>query len=234
MSLLRVAGVCSGYEDMEVVHDVSTSVGKGEIVSIIGPNGAGKSTLMKTIFGLLAPSVGSITFRGTDISGFRPDRIVRQGMAYVPQVENVFPSLTVSENLEMGAFIRLDGVRERMSQIYEMFPTLQERRKQVVGKMSGGERQMVAMGRALMLDPCLLLLDEPSAALAPNLVQQVFGRIVAINETGVAILIVEQNAKESLKLAARGVVLAAGRKKLEDTGENLLNNEEIGRLYLGG
>jgi ABC-type branched-subunit amino acid transport system ATPase component len=234
MPLLEVEQVTSGYGEMEVLHGVSIEVKSGEIVSIIGPNGAGKSTLMKTIFGLLHPDAGTIYFRDTDITGLNPDRVVRQGMAYVPQVENVFPSLTVHENLEMGAFIRRDDFRGRIGEIYGLFPLLKKRKKQRVGKMSGGERQMVAMGRALMLDPQLLLLDEPSAALAPNLVEMIFDRITTINKTGVALLIVEQNAKQSLRLADQGYVLAGGRRRFADTGENLLANEEVGRLYLGG
>ncbi len=234
MSLLKVEGVTSGYGDMEVLHTVSLEVGPQEIVTIIGPNGAGKSTLMKTIFGLLSPSAGTIRFNEQDITGLFPDRIVRLGMAYVPQVENIFPSLTVQENLEMGAFIRTDDFSDRIDEIYSLFPVLRRRRTQRVGKMSGGERQMVAMGRALMLDPTLILLDEPSAALAPKLAMEIFERITAINATGVAILIVEQNAKESLRLSTRGYVLAAGRNRFSDTGHNLLENEEIGRLYLGG
>ena len=234
MSLLKVEDVTSGYGDMEVLHGVSIEVGAGEIVTVIGPNGAGKSTLMKTVFGLLKPTTGEIIFNEKEITGLAPDQIVRQGMAYVPQVENVFPSLTAHENLEMGAFILTDDFSDRLGEIYDIFPILKERRRQRVGKMSGGERQMVAMGRALMLNPRLLLLDEPSAALAPNLTAMIFDRIIAINESGVAIFIVEQNARESLKLSDRGYVLASGRKRFEDTGENLLANEEIGQLYLGG
>jgi len=234
MSLLTGEGIHSGYGDMEVLHDVSFRIEEKEIISIIGPNGAGKSTLLKTIFGLLKPTKGSVTFKGNSITGLTPDRIVRLGMAYVPQVENVFPSLTVHENLEMGAFILTDDFSARLEDVYELFPLLKKRRRQRVGKMSGGERQMVAMGRALMLDPELLLLDEPSAALAPKLAEMIFERITAINETSVSILIVEQNAKESLKLADRGYVLASGQNRFEDTGENLLANEEIGQLYLGG
>jgi len=234
MSLLTGESINSGYGDMEVLHDVSFHIEEGEIISIIGPNGAGKSTLLKTIFGLLNPTKGRVIFKGNSITGLAPDRIVRLGMAYVPQVENVFPSLTVHENLEMGAFILTDDFSDRLEEVYELFPILKERKKQRVGKMSGGERQMVAMGRALMLDPELLMLDEPSAALAPKLAEIIFERITAINETGVSILIVEQNAKESLKLADRGYVLASGQNRFEDTGENLLANEEIGQLYLGG
>jgi len=219
---------------MEILHGVSIEVGVGEIVTVIGPNGAGKSTLMKTIFGLLTPTAGQITFAEEEIIGLSPDRVVRRGMGYVPQVENIFPSLTVHENLEMGAFILTDDFSGQLEEIYELFPILKDRRKQRVEKMSGGERQMVAMGRALMLDPKLLMLDEPSAALAPNLAAMIFERIVAINESGVAILIVEQNAKGSLKLSDRGYVLAGGKNRFEDTGESLLANEEVGQLYLGG
>ena len=219
---------------MEVLHEVSVELDTGEIVTIIGPNGAGKSTLMKTIFGLLKPTGGKILFDGKNITGLPPDQIVRLGMAYVPQVDNVFPSLTAQENLEMGAFILTRNFSDRMDDIYGLFPLLKERRRQRVGRMSGGERQMVAMGRALMLNPKLILLDEPSAALAPNLAAMIFDRITAINQTGVAILIVEQNAKESLRLSDRGYVLASGRKRFEDTGKNLLTNKEIGELYLGG
>jgi len=234
MSLLEVREVTSGYGDMEVLHGVSIAVEEGQIVSIIGPNGAGKSTLMKTIFGLLRPWRGEIRFKGENITGLPPDQIVRKGMCYVPQLDNVFPSLTVQENLEMGAFI-LDGdITPRLERVWELFPLLRERRRQRVGKMSGGERQMVAMGRALMLDPKLLLLDEPSAGLAPKLVEEIFERIVEINRAGVAIVMVEQNAKKSLELADRGYVLADGQNRFEGTGKELLDNPDIGRLYLGG
>ena len=234
MPLLTAENIVSGYGDMEVLHGVDLHVSDQEIVTIIGPNGAGKSTLMKTIFGLLKPTGGEIVFDGQDITGMAPDRIVRRGLAYVPQVENVFPTLTVHENLEMGGFILRGDLHSRFERVYALFPALVSRKKTRVGKMSGGERQMVAMGRALMLDPKLLMLDEPSAALAPNLTATIFDRISAVNEAGVAMLIVEQNAKESLKLSHRGCVMAAGLKCFEDSGPQLLANEDIGRLYLGG
>ncbi len=236
MSLLKVEEVTSGYGEMEILHGVSIEVHKGEIVSIIGPNGAGKSTLMKTIFGLLRPTQGRVLFREQEVTGLPPNELVRHGLCYVPQVDNVFPSLTVQENLEMGAFIEEDpkAIASRMAGVYELFPLLRERRRQRVGKMSGGERQMVAIGRALMLNPQLLMLDEPSAALAPKLAEMIFAKIKEINSTGVSLLIVEQNAKESLKLADRGYVLADGRKKLEGPGPKLLTDPEVGRLYLGG
>lgn len=206
----------------------------GEIVSVIGPNGAGKSTLLKAVFGLLQPRQGRIVVDDQDITGLRPDRIVRKGISYVPQVENVFPSMTVQENLEMGAFIAADDYRPKLQEVYELFPLLKEKRKQKVGHLSGGQRQMAAMGRALMLYPQILLLDEPSAGLAPLLVSHIFEKIKEINSTGVAVVIVEQNAREALKLAHRGYVLAMGRNVLDDTGPALLENEEIKRLYLGG
>jgi ABC-type branched-subunit amino acid transport system ATPase component len=233
MPLLEAVGVRSGYGDMEVLHGVSVELESGELVTIIGPNGAGKSTLLKTIFGLLKPKEGRILFSGEEITGLPPHRIVRRGMCYVPQVDNVFPSLTVEENLQMGAFILKDGIKERLARVYELFPVLRERRRQRAGKMSGGERQMVAMGRALMLDPQALLLDEPTAALAPNLVEQVFKSILRIRESGVAILMVEQNARESLAISDRGYVLVDGANRYSGTGQELLADEDIGRLFLG-
>jgi len=234
MAILEANNIKAGYGETEILHGVYIKVNKGEIVSIIGPNGAGKSTLIKTIFGILKPTKGKIILDDQDITGLNPDKIVREGMCYVPQIENVFPSLTVEENLEMGAFIRNDDYRGRIKEIYEIFPDLKQKRRQRVGKLSGGQSQMVAMGRALMLDPKVLLLDEPSASLAPNLVEMIFEKIVEINKSGVAILIVEQNARVALKLSDRGYILAMGRNRFEDTGEALLNNEEVGKLYLGG
>ena len=234
MPLLEVERVYSGYGDMEVLHGVSITLEEGELVTIIGPNGAGKSTLLKTIFGLLKPKQGSVTLSDRDITGLPPHQIVRLGMCYVPQVDNIFPSLTVEENLEMGAFILKGGIRERLEQVYELFPVLRERRRQRAGNMSGGERQMVAMGRALLLDPQALLLDEPTAALAPNLVQVVFESILRSRDSGVAILMVEQNARESLSISDRGYVLVDGANRYTGTGQELLEDEDIGRLFLGG
>ncbi len=234
MSLLDVDDVSAGYGEMGVLHHVSLQVQEREAVTLLGPNGAGKSTLLKTIFGLLTPSTGRIMFQGREIAGLKPPQLVRRGLSYVPQVENVFPSLTVQENLEMGAFTRQDGVAERLEEVFDLFPTLRRKAKQRVGGLSGGERQMVAMGRALMLDPALLLLDEPSAGLAPRLVGLVFETIAAINRAGVALLMVEQNAREALRISQRGYVLASGQVRLEGPGEWLLQDEELGRLYLGG
>lgn len=233
-ALLDVRHVSSGYGEMVILHDVSMHVEPGEIVTLIGPNGAGKSTLLKTIFGLLTPTAGHIRFQDTDITGIKPPLLVRQGISYVPQVDNVFPSLTVQENLEMGAFVREDAYTDRLEEIFTLFPALRLKRKQRVGALSGGERQMVAMGRALMLDPTLLLLDEPSAGLAPRMVGLVLEKIVEINRTGVALLMVEQNARQALKLSHRGYVMASGQVRFEGQGQHLLEDEEVGRLYLGG
>lgn len=236
MPLLEVNGITAGYGDSEILHTVSIEVNEGEIVSIIGPNGAGKSTLMKAVFGLIHPKAGSIHFKGKDISRLEPYQIVERGMCYVPQVSNVFTDLTVEENLEMGAFLLRDSnIDDRKARIYDLFPRLKERRRQRAGKMSGGERQMVAMGAALMLDPKLLLLDEPSAGLSPMMVEMIFERIEEINKSdGPAMLIVEQNARLSLKMSDRGYVLAAGENRFEGTGPGLLDDPEVGRLYLGG
>jgi ABC-type branched-subunit amino acid transport system ATPase component len=234
MTILETNEVTAGYSAIDILHKVSIRVEQGHIVSVIGPNGAGKSTLLKTIFGILKPSNGNITLKDEDITGLKPDKVARKGISYVPQVDNVFPSMTVQENLDMGAFIRSDDFSQRIDEIYELFPVLGERRKQKAGQLSGGQRQMVAMGRALMLDPQVLLLDEPSAGLAPKLVDMIFEKIIDINKTGVSMIIVEQNAREALKMADHGYVLAMGKNVLDDTGEALLASEEVGRLYLGG
>jgi ABC-type branched-subunit amino acid transport system ATPase component len=234
MPLLEARDIYSGYGDMEVLHGVSIEVGREEIVTIIGPNGAGKSTLLKTIFGLLRPREGEVFLDGRGVTGLPPHKLVRLGMCYVPQVDNIFPSLTVQENLEMGAFTLRGDIKGRLERVYGLFPVLRKRRRQRVGKMSGGERQMVAMGRALMLDPAILLLDEPTAALAPNLVAVVFRSIQTIRDSGVAILVVEQNAKHSLAISDRGYVLVDGRNRFHGTGKEMLENEEIGKLFLGG
>ena len=234
MSVLRVERVSAGYEQMEILHDVSIEVRVGEIVTLIGPNGAGKSTLMKTVFGLLRPRRGTIQLEGHDITGLAPSALVRRGISYVPQVDNIFPSLTVEENLEMGAVVRSDDVRPRLEEVLALFPNLRAKRRLKAGGLSGGERQMVAMGRALMLDPRLLLLDEPSAGLSPVLVDTVFEKIEAINRGGVAILLVEQSAREALRRSHRGYLLAGGQVRLEGPGPALLENPDVARVYLGG
>ncbi|MFC1534159.1 ABC transporter ATP-binding protein [Thermodesulfobacteriota bacterium] len=233
MIILKTEDITAGYTEVDILHNVNIKARSGEIASIIGPNGAGKSTLLKTIFGILKPRNGKVIFKDEDISGMAPDKIARKGISYVPQTDNVFPSMTIQENLEMGAFIRSDDYSHRFNEVYDLFPVMRERRKEKAGKLSGGQRQMVAMGRALMVDPEVLLLDEPSAGLAPLLVSNIFEKIKEINETGVAIIIVEQNALEALKMAHHGYVLSMGRNVLDDKGEALLVNEEVGRLYLG-
>ena len=234
MALLEVQCITVGYGELPILRSVSLRVERQEIVAIVGPNGAGKSTLMKTIAGLLKPQDGTILLDGQDITHMRPHRIVQAGICYVPQTENVFPSLTVEENLDMGAFIRRGDVRAKKAEMYALFPDLGEKRKLRAGYLSGGQRQMVAMARALMLDPCLLLLDEPTAGLSPMLVGVMLEKIVEINRTGVAMLIVEQNARQALPRAHRGYVLAMGQNRYEDTGQALLAHPEIHALFLGG
>ncbi len=234
MTLLEASGVVAGYGETQILHGVSMAVNQGEVVTIIGPNGCGKSTLLKTIIGLVRVRAGSVAFRGTDISSRPPEQIVRTGLCYVPQTANVFSSLTILENLEMGAFVRNSGQGERIGEMFQLFPDLARRTDQKAGSLSGGQRQMLAIARALMLDPVLLMLDEPSAGLSPAMTGLVLERIKDINETGVAVLLVEQNAREALQMSHRGYILVAGETRLEDTGPQLLNNPEVARLYLGG
>ena len=234
MNLLEAAGIVSGYGEIEILHGVSLNVGAGEVVAIIGPNGCGKSTLMKTIFGLLEPTRGTVTFQDTDITGMPPHEIVCQGLSYVPQADNTFLSLTVEENLAMGAYLRSDIYARQAAMVYDLFPALKERRKAKVSSLSGGQRQMVAMARALMLEPQLLLLDEPTAGLAPVFVETVFGQIAHVNAQGIAVLMVEQNARMALEHSQRGYVLASGENRFTDDSGALLANEEVARLYLGG
>ena len=234
MALLEARDVVSGYGDAEILHGVSLDVAEDEIVSIIGPNGAGKSTLMKAVFGLIGCWEGTVTYDGREITGLRPDEITQEGMCYVPQTENIFPTLTVEENLRMGAYILDEVPRGTMEEIFGLFPILDERRNQRAGSMSGGQQQMLAMGRALMVDPGLLLVDEPSAGLAPDLAVEVLEKIEDINEAGTAILMVEQNARQALRISDRGYVLEMGENRFEDTGDALLENEEVAELYLGG
>ena len=233
-NLLEVENVYAGYiSDLNILQGINFRITAGELVAVIGPNGAGKSTLAKAIFGLLTPNQGKIRFKGKDITGLKSDQIVRRGMCYVPQISNVFPSLSVEENLEMGAFIRGGSLQQLKNHIFTMFPALANRRRQRAGTLSGGERQMLAMGRALMLEPDLLILDEPSAALSPLLVNSVFEQIQAINQNGKAIILVEQNAKKALMMADRAYVLENGRDRFEGTGNELLHDPKVGELYLG-
>ena len=232
--LLEVKNVHAGYvKDLNILQGINFRIAPGELVAVIGPNGAGKSTLAKAIFGLLTPEQGQIIFKGKNIVRLRSDKIVRRGMCYVPQITNVFASLSVDENLEMGAFIRSGSLKSLKDKIYDMFPILSSRRRQKAGTLSGGERQMLAMGKGLILEPDLLLLDEPSAALSPILVNSVLEQVKAINQTGTAIVLVEQNAKKALAMADRGYVLENGRDRFEGTGTELLNDPKVGELYLG-
>jgi branched-chain amino acid transport system ATP-binding protein len=234
MSLLTVRGLCGGYGEVDILHGVDLDVEADEIAAIVGPNGAGKSTVMKALFGLIHVRVGTIHFDDAEITNRRPDRIAGLGLGYVPQEHNVFTSLTVRENLEMGAYLRRDDSAPQMERIFEIFPPLADKRRRPAGQLSGGERQMVAIGRALMLEPRLLLLDEPTAGLSPRYTDLIFERIVAINALGVAVLMVEQNARAALELAHRGYVLAMGRNRFTDTGANLLANREVAEMFLGG
>lgn len=232
MTILEVENIVSGYGSMEVLHDVSLEVGQGDIVCVLGPNGAGKTTLLRSIFGVVPPWRGKVNFRGEDISGYPPEKVARIGISYVPQDENIFPSLTVQENLEMGAFIREDDWEPRLEEIYKLFPALTDRRASRAGELSGGMRQMLAIGRALMLNPELLLLDEPSTGLAPFLVDHIFERIKQLNEQGVTVLLVEQNAN-ALQCADNAYILEGGEKKAEGGAHELLEDEEVGKRYLG-
>jgi ABC-type branched-subunit amino acid transport system ATPase component len=234
MSLLAVRDLDAGYGDLQVLDGVDMDVGEEEYVAIVGPNGAGKSTVMKSIFGLTDQMGGEIVFDGEDISDLEPNDIITRGLNYVPQSENVFAGLTVEENLEMGAYILDEFPSGRLEEIYDRFPILRERTGQKAGTLSGGQQQMLAMGRALMLDPDLLLLDEPSAGLAPDLVDETLDRIDTINDDGTAVLIVEQNAKEALRRCDRGYVLVQGQNRHEDTGEALLNDQQVREDFLGG
>jgi ABC-type branched-subunit amino acid transport system ATPase component len=232
--VLQVDGLVSGYvPEVDILTGVDLTVRDGEIVTVIGPNGAGKSTLIKSIFGLLPPRQGRVVMRGEDLTGLRPHLITRRGMSYVPQLDNVFESLSVDENLEMGALER-GTARKRMGEMYEIFPRLGERRRQSAGTMSGGERQMLAMARALMPEPQILLLDEPSAGLAPAFVEAIFDKIAEINQQGVTLVMVEQNARRALAMSTRGYVLDLGQNRFEGRGEELLNDPRVAELYLGG
>jgi branched-chain amino acid transport system ATP-binding protein len=235
-ALLLAEHVTAGYGRIDILHDVSLAVRPGEIVSIIGPNGAGKSTSFKAIVGFLRPRQGRIVFNGEEITGLRPDLVLRRGLAYVPQGRIVFPQMTVLENLEMGGFIERDRRRiaGALERVYALFPILSERRRQKAGTMSGGEQQMVAMGRALMTEPRLILLDEPSLGLSPKFVTLIFEKLVAMKASGYTLMLVEQNATRALAIADRAYVLELGRNRFEGLGADLLADPDVKRLYLGG
>ncbi|MGF1658776.1 MAG: ABC transporter ATP-binding protein [Rubrimonas sp.] len=233
-ALLSIEDVTAGYGEADILFDLDLEVRSGEIVAIVGPNGAGKSTAMKAVFGLLRVRRGHIWFNGNPISGWSPDRIVRHGVCYVPQVDNMFRDMSVHENLEMGAFIRRDDLSAAFEKVYALFPDLRDKRREMAGRLSGGQRQMVAMGRALMLDPKLLLLDEPTAGLSPKYMERIFEIVRDVRRAGVSILLVEQHAKQALAFCDRGYVLATGRNRRDGTGADLLGDPEIARLFLGG
>ncbi|KZX49976.1 ABC transporter ATP-binding protein [Haloarcula sp. K1] len=234
MSLLSVQQLDAGYGDLQILTDVDMEVGQGEYITIVGPNGAGKSTVMKSVFGLTTYMGGEIVFDDRDIAGEQPEDIISYGLSFVPQSNNVFEPLTVTENLKMGAYTLDQFPEERLQAVYDRFPILETRSEQKAGTLSGGQQQMLAMGRALMLDPDLLLLDEPSAGLAPDLVDEMFDRIDEINDAGTAVLLVEQNAKEALRRCDRGYVLVQGQNRHEDSGEALLNDQQVREDFLGG
>ena len=234
--LLQAQGLTAGYGKMPILHDVSLDVRTGEMVSIIGPNGAGKSTALKSIVGFVKVSSGHVRFGGQEITGLRPDQVLPRGLAYVPQGRIVFPQMTVLENLEMGGYIERDGqrIRKALEQVFGLFPILGERQRQKAGTMSGGEQQMVAIARALMTRPKLILLDEPSLGLSPKFVSLIFDKLMAMKHSGYTLVVVEQNAAKALAVADRGYVLELGRNRFEGTGAALLADPEVKRLYLGG
>ena len=223
-----------GYGGMDILHGCTISVKSGQIAVIVGPNGAGKSTAMKAIFGMLKLKEGYVKIDDVDISNLTPYDRVKKGMAFVPQSSNVFTSLTVEENLEMGAYLRDDDIFETMCEVYDLFPVLKEKRNQEAGELSGGQRQQVAVGRALMTKPKVLMLDEPTAGVSPIIMDELFDRIIEVSKTGISIIMVEQNAKQALEIADIGFVLTQGINKFTDTGESLLRNPEVRRSFLGG
>jgi branched-chain amino acid transport system ATP-binding protein len=233
--VLQISQLVAGYAKSEVLHGVSMQVGAGEIVTMVGANGAGKSTTLRSIFGLTDIRGGAIKFNGRNLIGMQPHRIVSLGLSLVPQERSVFPSLSVQENLEVGGYtMKRDKVRERVERIFERFPRLRERHRQKAGTLSGGERQMLAIGRGLMTDPTLLMLDEPSLGLAPKVVEVVFEQIQLIHESGTTVFLVEQNARRALSIADRAYVLELGQIRYQGSGQELLNDVEVQRAYLGG
>jgi branched-chain amino acid transport system ATP-binding protein len=234
MSLLEMTDIHGGYGGANILNGVNISIEAHEIGVIVGPNGAGKSTTLKALFGLLQVSQGAAVFNGKTITNLRPEKLVREGLSFVPQEFNVFPTMSVEENLEMGAYIRRDDFRHLIDRVYGYFPPLKDKRRQPAGELSGGQRQMVAIGRALMTEPKLLLLDEPTAGLSPLYMGEIFERIIAINSSGVGILMVEQNAKQALGIAHRGFVLATGKNRFTGTGAELLADPEVAKSFLGG
>jgi branched-chain amino acid transport system ATP-binding protein len=234
MRYLVGEAMTGGYGDADILHDCTIGVDEGEIAVVVGPNGAGKSTAMKAVFGMLGLRSGRVLMNGEDITALKPQERVRKGMGFVPQTNNVFPSLTVLENLEMGAFVRADDVADTLSQVLELFPVLKEKADQPAGELSGGQRQQVAVGRALMTQPKVLMLDEPTAGVSPIVMDELFDRIIEVARTGIAILMVEQNAKQALHIADKGFVLVQGRNRYTDTGQALLADNDVRKAFLGG
>ncbi|EBA04745.1 ABC branched-chain amino acid transporter family, ATPase subunit [Rhodobacteraceae bacterium HTCC2150] len=228
-------GMTGGYgRGADILHDCTVAVEKGEIAVIVGPNGAGKSTAMKAVFGMLNIHTGSVLLDGEDITALTPQDRVAAGMAFVPQTGNVFPSMSVQENLEMGAFLRRDDISVTMEQVFDLFPILRDKRRQNAGELSGGQRQQVAVGRALMTQPKVLMLDEPTAGVSPIVMDELFDRIIEVARTGISILMVEQNARQALNIADKGYVLVQGANRYTDTGAALLANPDVRRSFLGG
>ena len=223
-----------GYGGADILHSCTIAVEKGQIAVIVGPNGAGKSTAMKAVFGMLKLREGQVRLGGEDITGLSPQARVARGMGFVPQTNNIFPSMTVEENLEMGAFIRPDDFRETMEQVFTLFPILRDKRRQAAGELSGGQRQQVAVGRALMTKPSVLMLDEPTAGVSPIVMDELFDRIIEVARTGISILMVEQNARQALEIADKGYVLVQGANRFTDTGQALLADPEVRKSFLGG
>ena len=223
-----------GYGAVDILHNCTLAVEKGQIAVIVGPNGAGKSTAMKAVFGMLNLRGGAVRLEGEDITRLSPQARVRKGMGFVPQTHNIFTTMTVEENLEMGAFIRTDEIKDTMAQVYDLFPILKQKRFQAAGELSGGQRQQVAVGRALMTQPKVLMLDEPTAGVSPIVMDELFDRIIEVARTGISILMVEQNARQALDIADKGYVLVQGANRFTDTGQALLADPEVRRSFLGG
>lgn len=234
MSYLIGERMTGGYGGADILKDCTISVDRGEIAVVVGPNGAGKSTAMRAMLGLLKPREGKVLLEGEDITKLSPQQRVHRGMAFVPQTHNVFVTLTVEENLEMGAYLRRDDISGTMERVFELFPVLKDRRRQAAGELSGGQRQQVAVGRALMTLPSVLMLDEPTAGVSPIVMDELFERILEVKRTGIAVLMVEQNARQALSIADHGFVLVTGENRFTDTGEALLANAEVRRSFLGG
>ncbi|MDG1676385.1 MAG: ABC transporter ATP-binding protein [Paracoccaceae bacterium] len=230
---LDIVNLHAGYGETEILKGINLNVEHSEIVAIIGPNGAGKSTVVKSVLGLLNIISGNISLNGNNIVGIAPDKAIKSGISYVPQTHNIFPNLTITENLEMGAWTKSKGIPERIQEMFELFPDLKVKRNKVAGSLSGGQRQMVAMAKALMVDSKIMLLDEPTAGLSPKFQSEIFRTIKRINKNGVPILLVEQNAKQALETADRGYVLVDGSNKVEGKGQDLINDRNVARMFLG-